>query len=54
VQKINWPTAVVLIVVVVVLGVAFTFGRAMGVPESVHDQLVAGLETPTNPGGIKK
>lgn len=41
--KINWPTALVLIAAIVAVGVVFTFGRSMGLPEDAHDQIVVAL-----------
>ena len=42
-KKIHWPTALVLISVVLVLGALALFGRQMGLPEAWHDKLRAGL-----------
>lgn len=42
-MKIQWPTAIVLIVFLIALATAYLAGPALGVPESSHDELVTGL-----------
>lgn len=41
--KIEWPTAITMIVVVLTVGAAYLFGPALGVSEDAHSQLVAGI-----------
>ena len=42
-KRIQWPTALVLGISVLVLGSVYLFGPAFGVPESSHVALVAGI-----------
>ena len=42
-KKIQWPTAIVLVAVVLAVMSAYLFGPALGVPEESHASLVAGL-----------
>lgn len=42
-QKIQWPTALVLCVVVLSLAAAYLLGPSLGVPEESHETLVAGV-----------
>lgn len=44
-MKLHWPTAIVLIVALLLLWTAYLFGPALGVPEATHAELVAGIGT---------
>lgn len=42
-QRIQWPTAIVLVVFVLAITAAYLAGPALGVPDESHKSLMAGL-----------